>query len=352
MSQRPTFTITYWGVTGTLSAPLRPDQVTDKLVAAIRTLVEKGQLHSLVSGPGLDDAVRAVVTQELPFHLRSTYGGNTTCVEVETPDALLILDCGSGFRELGVSLEARWRAAGASARRVAHVFVTHAHMDHTFATPFFTPYYNAQNSVTIWGPQIVLNSLSAVLNPASSLSQLYFPPTYDEMKAIHDFRPIEPDSCIEIGNSKITTFALNHPGGAMAYRIDCNGHAFVFATDHEHREQPDRGLAEFARGADVLYTEGQYTQREYDGLDGVSGDPPLERHGWGHSPIEACIRTAVAAGVKRLHLGHRDPRRTDRDLAELESYAERLLAEELQGRELSPESCMVCIPHEGQQVRI
>jgi ribonuclease BN (tRNA processing enzyme) len=172
------------------------------------------------------------------------------------------------------------------------------------------------------------------------------------MKAIHDFRPIEPGACIEIGSSTITTHALNHPGGAMAYRIDCNGHAFVFATDHEHPEVPDRGLADFARGADILYTEGQYTQREYDGLDGVSGDPPLERHGWGHSPIESCVRTAVAAGVQRLHLGHRDPRRTDRDLADLEAHAERLLAEELRAAQLSDDACRVCIPYEGQQVRI
>ena len=38
MSPEPVFTITYWGVTGTMSAPLRPGQVTDKLVRAINTL--------------------------------------------------------------------------------------------------------------------------------------------------------------------------------------------------------------------------------------------------------------------------------------------------------------------------
>ena len=35
--------------------------------------------------------------EQLPIYLRSTYGGNTTCVEVQTPDELLILDCGSGI---------------------------------------------------------------------------------------------------------------------------------------------------------------------------------------------------------------------------------------------------------------
>src|SRR6516162_1574609 len=145
----PVFTITYWGVTGTLSAPLRGAEVTDKLESALAYLAEQGRLTDLQPGPELREAVRRVV-EGLPFHLRSTYGGNTTCVEVQTPDALLIFDCGSGFRELGVSLESRWRAAGTAARRKADVIVTHAHMDHTFATPYFAPYYDPANSFTIW----------------------------------------------------------------------------------------------------------------------------------------------------------------------------------------------------------
>src|SRR3954452_14717506 len=131
MRQSPVFTITYWGVTGTLSAPLRPPEVTEKLVEAIRLLVERGRLHGLRPGPGLDEDVRRAVEEELPFHLRSGYGGNTTCGEVQTPDALLIFDCASGCRELAIALAARWHAAGASAARAAHVFVTHPHMDHT-----------------------------------------------------------------------------------------------------------------------------------------------------------------------------------------------------------------------------
>ncbi len=107
MAQEPVFTITYWGVTGTLTAPLRPPEVTDKLVGAIKHLVEQGRLADLCPGPELEATIRRRVQEELPFHLGSSYGGNTTCVEVQTPDALLILDCGSGFRELGLALQAR-----------------------------------------------------------------------------------------------------------------------------------------------------------------------------------------------------------------------------------------------------
>jgi phosphoribosyl 1,2-cyclic phosphodiesterase len=347
----PAFTITYWGVTGTLSAPLRAAEVTDKVENAIRHLAEEGKLADLTPGPGLAEAVRRAV-ESLPFHLRSSYGGNTTCVEVQTPDSLLIFDCGSGYRELGVALEARWRAQGADAARKADVIVTHAHMDHTFATPYFVPYYNPANSFNIWGSQVVIDSLAAVLNPNSSLSQIYFPPTYDQMKAIKEFRPLLHGQEFRIGATHIRTFALNHPGGCLAFRLENSGRSFVFATDHEQKQVPDTGLADFARGADLLYTEGQYTQDEYDGRVGVSGDPPCPRHGWGHSPIESCVVTAVAAGVKALHVGHRDPRRSDEQLAGLDAVVGRLVNEELARTGRPAGSCRALIPYEGLTVRV
>jgi phosphoribosyl 1,2-cyclic phosphodiesterase len=348
---QPALTITYWGVTGTLSAPVRGEEVTDKVENAIAHLVECGQFAELRSGPDLKATIRKAV-EELPFHLRSTYGGNTSCVEVQTPESLLIFDCGSGFRELGVSLDARWRAAGPAAVRKADVIVTHAHMDHTFATPYFAPYYNPANSFTIWGSQVVIDSLAAVLNPMSRLSQIYFPPTYEQMTAIKEFRTLLHGQEFHIGSTHIRTYALNHPGGCLAFRVENGGRSFVFATDHEQTQVPDTGLAEFARGADLLYTEGQYTRDEYDGRVGVCGDPPFPRHGWGHSPIESCVTTAVAAGVRALHVGHRDPRRSDVDLAGLDAFVHSFIEDELRRAGRDPGSCQALIPYEGLTVRL
>jgi ribonuclease BN (tRNA processing enzyme) len=351
MTAQPVFTITYWGVTGTLSAPLRPAEVTDKLVAAVCRLVEDGAVAGLCPGPGLEVAARRAV-EALPFHLRSSYGGNTTCVEVTTPDATLIFDCGSGFRELGVDLAARWRAADPASPRRAHVLVTHPHMDHTYATPYFAPYYDPANYFTLWGTQEVLKSLDAVLSPGSDLSHLYFPPTYAEMKAIRKFCPVVAGEEVGIGATRVRTRALNHPGGCLAYRLDCGGRSFVFATDHEQPQVPDPGLAEFARGADLLYTEGQYTAAEYEGREGVAGDPPFPRRGWGHSPVEACVATAVAAGVRAVHVGHRDPRRSDGQIAAVDAYVRRLAAEEVRRAGLPDGACEALVPYEGLTVRI
>jgi phosphoribosyl 1,2-cyclic phosphodiesterase len=352
MSEPPAFTITYWGVTGTFCDPLLPRQVTDKLVDAIAMLAEKKRLAALPTGEGMREAIRQLLQEELPYAMRSTYGGNTTCVEVQTPDALLIIDCGSGFRELGQSLDARWSAEKDPAKRSAQVLLTHAHIDHTFATPYFSPYYDSRNSFKIWGPQVTLDSLAAVLDAKSALSQVFFPPTYSEMKGIREFQRIEPGADVKIGSTRITTFALKHPGGAMAYRFENTGRVFVFATDHEHAEVPDPELVAFARDADLLYTEGQYTKAEYSGEVGIAGDRPMSHRGWGHSPVESCIATALAACVKQLHIGHRDPRRNDQHIAEFEAYARKVLKEASASGTPSGRECDLLIPYEGLQVRI
>ena len=348
----PIFKLTYWGVTGTLTTPLLPGQVTGKLVDSICLLLENGSLENVPKGPAMRRAVAKIVNDDVPFHFRSTYGGNTTCIEVETPDALLIFDCGSGFRELGYSLLERWRGAGVAARRSAHIFISHPHMDHTYGTPFFLPYYDATCSFDIYASQLVIDSLAVVLSPESSLSHLYFPPTYSEMNSSISFHPLVNPTEFWLGSTQVSTYALRHPGGALAFRIENAGRAIVIATDHEHRERPDPGLARFSQGADLLYTDGQYLDTEYAGTSGVGQDPPCSRKGWGHSPVEACVKTAVAAEVKVLHVGHREPRRSDDQVADFESYLADLMEKELRGAERPAGTCVASVPYEGLQVVI
>jgi phosphoribosyl 1,2-cyclic phosphodiesterase len=351
MNSDAVFTITYWGVTGTLTTPLRPVEVTDKLVGALTHLIENDRLGDLRPGPDLEANIRLRLETELPFHRYSSYGGNTTCVEVQTPDALLILDCGSGFRELGVALTARWQSIPAGDERAAHVLITHPHMDHIYATPYFWPYYDPANHFTLYGSPDVMECLGKLFNPNSELSRRYFPPTYEQMKALEEFQPIQPGSSFHIASTHIRTHSLTHPGGCLAYRLENAGRVFVFATDHEQVETPDPGLVEFARQADLLYTEGQYTRAEYEGQEKVGDSPAMSRLGWGHSAIESCVSTAVAAGVRELHLGHRDPARRDEDIARLDALLQRRLREELQRAGRAEDSCRARIVHEGFVVR-
>ena len=132
----------------------------------------------------------------------------------------------------------------------------------------------------------------------------------------------------------------------------CGGKRFVFCTDHEHKDVPDRELMAFARGADLLYLDGQYLADEYEGKIGIMGEAPLSRRGWGHSSVEACVATAVAAGARVLHVGHREPKRDDSDLARVDLYIQQSMATALQSAGRDPASCRTCIPWEGLTVPI
>lgn len=345
------FAVTYWGATGSLTAPLRPSAVADKLVQAVQHLARCGALAELGSAP-TEAAVRQCLERRLPFHLRASYGGNTACAEIQAPDALLVLDSGSGFRELGIELTQRWNAPDYRGDRKAHVLFTHAHMDHTYGTAFVDPYYDPRNNFTLWGTGRVLDSLRVVLDPNSPLRGVYFPPAFDMMAAIRSLREIEEGSTFAIGGTRVRTYALNHPGGCLAYRFERDGRALVFASDHEATEAPDRKLAEFARDADVFYVDAQYLEGEYQGEIGISTDRPMARRGWGHGTVEGCIATAAAAGARRLHLGHHEPKRSDADLDRIESYARDLMAQTLRSEGRPPDACTVSVAYEGMTVVI
>jgi phosphoribosyl 1,2-cyclic phosphodiesterase len=345
------FNITYWGTTGTLAAPLKPAQASAKLRSAIQYLAEHKLMDELARVAGDTARLNEFLQLHLPFSLRSTYGGNSTCVEVQAPEALLVIDCGTGFRELGIELQRRWAAPDFRGPRELHVLITHPHMDHTLATPFFDPYYNPQNHVTLYGSAPVLQSLDAVLG-AGGLSRLYFPPTYDSFKAKMQKRAIAAGQTFTIGTTTIRTIDLYHPGGCLGFRFDREGRSFVFCTDHEASGGADPRVAEFARGADLLYLDGQYLAAEYEGRAGIMGQTPGSRRGWGHATVESCVATAIAAGARQLHLGHREPMRDDEDLARIEDYARSCLTQQLKQAGRDAGACTLCIPYEGLSVQL
>ena len=352
MSSAAAFVITYWGTTGTLSAPLKPVEVTSKLRAALEYLRQRQMLEKLIEAATNVDRLAEFVHHHLPFELRASYGGNTTCVEIQTPDALLVVDCGSGFRELGVELQRRWKTPAHRGKREAHIILTHPHMDHTFGTPYFDPYYDSDNTFTLYGSETVMRSLDAVLNPRAPLSTMYFAPTFDLLKATIQRSTIDAGQTLVIGSTTIKTMALKHPGGCLGFRFDCAGRSFVFCTDHEHDRAADMEVADFARDADLLYLDAQYLAEEYEGKVGIMEEAPMSRRGWGHSTVESCVSTAVAANVRQLHLGHREPKRDDADLTRVERHAQALLARLLKEAGREPAACSVMVPWEGLTVRL
>ncbi len=78
------------------------------------------------------------------------YGGNTACVEVrDSTGALLVLDAGTGLRELGIAM-----MNGGSGRAFdVDLLLSHLHWDHIQGIPFFRPAYDPKSRLRIIGPK-------------------------------------------------------------------------------------------------------------------------------------------------------------------------------------------------------
>ena len=237
------------------------------------------------------------------------YGGNTPCVEVRTPDGwLIILDGGTGLRELGRSLLGR--ANGAPIK--GDIFLTHAHWDHIQGIPFFGPIFQRGNHFTIWGSDNLETNIDRVVR--DQMSPVVFPVTFEELDATIDFSAIADGKRERRQGFDVQAFPVRHPGGALGYRFTetgDGGQALVYISDNElgsggKYETPigwRSKLVEFVKGAKCLIHDTTYTAEEYD-----------HHRGWGHSTYDDALALAIEAKAERLVLFHHKPERTDEEL--------------------------------------
>lgn len=352
MSEVDRLTVTYWGTRGTIAAPLASDAIEDKIVATVQRLAERGQLADLTGAAADAATIRKRLAQHVDFHDRATYGGNSTCIEVQAGENLIVVDLGTGCFQLGIELQRRWSDPNYKGNRSALVLLTHGHADHTMALPFFEVLYHSANQVRIRGPQRVLESLENLFRPGSGEQGVFFPHSLEMFPAMTLAEPIAGGDSFELGSTKVRTHALNHPGGSLAYRIEHGGKSFVIATDHEQTADVDRGLATFASGADLLYADAQFVVDEYRGERSVNDEPPCPRKGWGHTTVEAALATALEAEVRLLHLGHHDPNRCDEALSRIECDAQQRMQQLSEQRVQKPGGCQVHLAYEGLSVAL
>lgn len=237
-----------------------------------------------------------------PGQATARYGGNTSCVEVRAGDKIVLFDCGSGAREMGLALgrECEGRVAE------VHLFVSHTHWDHIQGFPFFTPAYVPGNRIVIFSLRGADKSLEKIFTGQMDAS--YFPVSLADMQAELVF--VELEGTVQVGNMQISHIYLNHPGLAVGYRIDCGGKSLAYIADHEpyprllgdneHNRKQEREITNFAHNVDLYIRDAQYTEEEY-----------VQKRGWGHSPWPDVLEAAHEAGVKQCVLYHHDPLHDD-----------------------------------------
>jgi phosphoribosyl 1,2-cyclic phosphodiesterase len=240
-----------------------------------------------------------------PEPTRLHYGGNTTCLEIGTPGQLepVIIDCGSGVRALGDEILKR------QARRI-HILLSHFHWDHIQGLPSFAPLFQEGVEIIIYSHRPTLESCLLL---AAQMADPFFPVLFDEVGSQVEFRQIECGREFAIGSLKAEPFQLNHPQGAVGYRLESEGRVMVHASDHEAGvAEIDAGLVRVARGANLLVMDAQYTPEEYP-----------SKIGWGHSSYAHATDAAQAAGVGQLLLFHHDPVHDDDFLDQMQADAQK-----------------------------
>ena len=232
------------------------------------------------------------------------FGGNTTCVLLEGPTRTVILDAGTGIRELGKEMAKDPRIG---IERQCFLAFSHFHWDHIQGLPFFAPAYDPRRTFTISaiGRERYGKDLRSIFE--TQMQEQYFPVPLEDMGATFEFLQT-PEDQLKVEKAFVKVMKHNHPGGAYSYRFhDSEGKVIVFCTDIEHGERIDERIVELAQGADLLIHEGQYTPEE------------LKTHrGWGHSSWDQAVEVAERAKVKRLVVTHHDPDHDDDFLLDIE----------------------------------
>ena len=249
--------------------------------------------------------VRGSVATPGPDYVR--YGGNTSCVEMRCAGRLLIFDAGTGLRPLGDSLDTNGPID-------ADLFFSHTHFDHVVGLPFFSPFYEGENTFRFWSGHLTSQPcLSEVLK--QMMQAPLFPVPFDIFGAKIEFKDFTAGETLEPWPGVVVrTGALNHPNGATGYRVEHGGKSACYVTDTEHRPgELDHNILELIADADILIYDCTYTDDEFP-----------RYAGWGHSTWQEGARLCEAAGVGQLAVFHHDPSHDDPTMDKIAREAEEM----------------------------
>lgn len=254
------------------------------------------------------------------------YGGNTSCVELQASSGeRVVIDAGTGLARLGEKLAKEGAATGEF-----HLLLSHLHWDHVQGLPFFSPCLQrgAKLSVHALRPDVV--QLADIFRGVASHE--FFPLAYDDMAARFAFHEVHPGRKFRANAFAVRPFRLNHPFGAVGYRIDsatgscayvCDTAPFDLLLHKKHflkgpepLSTADRkqlqglrsALLDAVRGCHTVIYDTHYTQDEYARFP----------H-YGHSTPDHALDLLHGQDVARLVLFHHAPNHTDAMMDEIDA---------------------------------
>jgi phosphoribosyl 1,2-cyclic phosphodiesterase len=318
--------VRFWGTRGSLP------------VAPTADVIQKKIAQALVAADGrafADEAeAERFVENDLSFAAGGTYGGATSCVELEAGNgAYFICDMGSGLRAFGLDTFRR-NAAGHS--KTYNFFLSHLHWDHIMGFPFFAPAFDPEVTIRIHAGHA--DAEEALRRQQEEIS---FPVPFDWLKASFEFITLTPGQPLEVDGVTVETMLQHHSHASYGYRFtDQEGRSVIYSTDSEHKLDKmavEAAFIHFFREADLVICDTMYSL-----ADSVS-----MKEDWGHSSNIVAADLCHEAKAKRLALFHHEPTYDDEDI-------ERMHQETVRYEELTREgpALQVICSYDGLELRI
>jgi len=227
-------------------------------------------------------------------YVKDSYGCNSPCVSIEENKNLIILDAGTGIRNLSTKLKSQ------NYKNIL-LLITHSHWDHIQGFPFFN-FLHEDCTIHIYSHnKNHLESLTGQLNGVN------FPLKVDDivanLKFHSNFKELE-----SLFNISIDIINTNHHGDCIGFRIKSETSDICYLPDnqlHNHTKTTLEEFINFCKNTNYLIHDAQYTEK----------DMP-KKENWGHSILKDALKLANSANAKTLILFHHDP---DRKKSEIES---------------------------------
>jgi phosphoribosyl 1,2-cyclic phosphodiesterase len=277
-----------WGSRGSLPVSENAESIKNKIYKALESAI------------GLDLKTKAEIESfidTLPFSVRGSYGGNTSCVEIRDENKHILLDAGSGIRNFG-----NYFMKSGKIPAHFHILMSHLHWDHIQGFPFFVPAFIPGNRINFYGFHEKMEKIFIRQQESPC-----FPVPLEYMQAEKHFNLLSTEKEYEIAGFKIRGMGQHHPDESYAYSLEKNGKKVVYSTDSEHQTDPissNSPFVKFFKNADILIFDAQYTL----------SDTLYSKKDWGHSSNVMGIELAIDSNVKHLCLFHSEPAHSDETL--------------------------------------
>ena len=273
----------FWGTRGSLPVGSRADVVRAKLRRALAAARGRDL--------GDDAALDRFIDEQLPFTVRGSFGGNSSCVQIDAggPEPV-VCDLGSGLRDFGISL-----MAGDGPPPVVNVFLSHVHWDHIMGFPFFTPAFVPGTVIRIHGGH---DCMELALRRQQSAP--CFPVPFDRLAARIEFVQMTPETWYEVAGLRVKTHRQRHGGDSYGFRFERDGRSVVYSTDGEHKlesEAETEQVVAFFERADLVIFDAMYSL-----ADAIS-----VKQDWGHSSNIVGVDLCHRAKARRYCLFHHEP---------------------------------------------